>query len=293
MRAVSDARQRRGSRRGLTLVELAAAMVLSGVVVAALWRMLDAGGRFFREQASVVEARRALRDAAEVLGSELRPLDPSGGDLVALGPDSISLRAHRSLAFVCAPPDAAAGRIAVFDSLLFGFRAVDPARDRALVFLEGDPRVPEGDGWLDFGIASVGEASCDGRPGTGLVLQGGTAALDAVTVGSPVRTYERVVYRTYADGDGAWWLGQRAFSGGAWAPISPVAGPLQAGAGLECRALDTAGGGTTDLLAAARVECEVRALSSEVLQEPGGRQRRFADSLRISVAPRNGRRGGS
>ena len=289
-------RQVNGRRRGtlaLTLVEMVVALVLAGVVMGTLWRMLVEGRRFYRAQASAAEVQRALRDVGEVLAGELEPLDATAGDLVALGPDSLSVRAQRSIGFVCAPPDPASGRVVVLDSLLFGYRAVDPARDRALVFSEGDPATPDDDAWLDFGVTSVSAAAlCDGRAGTGLTLQGATARLAGVAVGSPLRTYERVVYRSYRDDDGAWWLGQRALSGGAWAAISPVAGPLASGTGLACRGLDAAGNAAGTLAGVARVECDVRSVSATVLQLAGGNQRRYADSLRVGAALRNGRRGG-
>jgi hypothetical protein len=284
-------RARRG--RGLTLVELVIGLGLAAVVVDAAWRTLLVGHRFVREQAAVMEVRRGLLAATQVLSAELRELDPSGGDLIAMGPDSVSIRAPRALAFVCAAPVPGTGRLVVLDSLSYGYRAVDPARDRALVFREGRADTPDDDAWLDFGIGSVAAGgNCDGgAAGTGLELTGSVAALDSVTVGSPVRTYERATYRAYRDGDGIWWLGVRSFTHGAWAAISPVAGPLRSASGLSFSYFDLAGAPTGDPAAVSRIAFAVRGMSSALLQEARGRQRRFEDSLTASVALRNGLRG--
>jgi len=279
--------------RGLALVELVVALVLTAVLAEAVYSVLLGSQRFYRAQAAVLEVHRGMRAAAQVLTAELRELDPAGGDVVALAPDSISIHASRRFAIVCAPPDPASGRIVVADALSFGFRAVDPARDRALVFREGDPTTADDDAWLDLAVASAtdgGAACADGAPGSAWVLAGATAGLADVTVGSPVRTYERAVYRLYADGEGVWWLGVRTWSDGAWAAVSPVAGPLAPAAGLVFGYEDRHGSVTDDPRRIAGITIAVRGVSEEQLQAAGGRQGRFVDSLVISVVPRNGRR---
>jgi prepilin-type N-terminal cleavage/methylation domain-containing protein len=278
--------------RGFTLLELMVALVLGTVVLGAVGQALVATQRFFRLQASVLEVREGLRAATQVLTAELRELDPSGGDVVAMGADSISIRATRGLEFVCAPPDPVSGRIAVRSSLSSGYRDVDPARDRALVLREGDPATEDDDTWLDLGIASAGGSmTCaDGAAAAELRLTGSVGALDSVAPGAPVRWYERVVYRLYADETGAWWLGVRGWSGGAWAALSPVAGPLRHPSGLELSYYDTSGAATAEPARVARIAVSVRGVGSALLQSVGGRQGRWADSLATLVFPRNGRR---
>lgn len=282
----------RAGGRGFTLVELVVAVVLGTVVLGAACQVFVSSQRFFRLQSSVLEVHAGLRAAMQVLSAELRELDASGRDIVALGSDSISIHATRGIEFVCAPPDPATGRIVVRSSLSSGYRDVDPARDRALVFREGDPMTEDDDVWLDFGIASAGgAASCsDGAAATELRLLGPVRALDSVGPGAPVRWYERTVYRLYADETGAWWLGVRSYSDGAWAPLSPVAGPLRHPSGLQLTYYDAAGAATADPSRVARVDLVVRAAGSALLQTVGGRQGHWADSLASVVYLRNGRR---
>lgn len=278
-------------RRGVALVEVVVALTVSAVVVASAYAVLLAGERSYRALAATLEARQGARAAAQILAAELRGLDPTGGDIVALGPDSISIRVARGLAFVCAPPDAASGRVVAWDSLSFGLRAVDPARDRALLLRDGDGTSAEV--WLEFGVDAVeAAAACaDGSPGTGFRLSGPLAALDSIGVGAPIRTYERAVYRSYADGEGLWWLGLRTFSSGAWSAVSPVAGPLVPRTGLRLDYADAAGAPTQAPWNVARVDLEVRGESSVPVEGPGGTRSRVAEIVVTAVAPRNGRRG--
>ncbi|HVO35510.1 MAG TPA: prepilin-type N-terminal cleavage/methylation domain-containing protein [Gemmatimonadales bacterium] len=283
---------RRFPTRGYTLVELIVALVLGTVALSAAAQVFLATQRFFRLQASALEVHEGLRAAMQVLTVELRELDPSGGDIVALGPDSISIRATRGLEFVCAPPDPSSGRMAVRTSLSSGYRDVDPARDRALVFRDGDPTTEDDDAWLDFGIASAGgAATCsDGAAASELRLVGAVGALDSVGLGAPVRWYERAVYRLYADETGAWWLGVRGWSGGAWAALSPVAGPLRHPLGLQLTYYDATGAATAEPTRVARIALVVRGVGTALLQATGGRQEHWSDSLVTVVFPRNGRR---
>lgn len=289
-RRVSAVSRRRA--RGHTLAELLVVLVLGSVVVGAAGQAFLATERFFRLQASALEVHEGLRAATQVLAAELRELDPAGGDIVALGPDSISLRATRGLTFVCAPADPATGRLAVRRSPGSGYRDVDPARDRAMVYRDGDPATEDDDAWLDLAVASAGgTATCaEGSAGTELRLAGDVAALDSVGLGAPVRFYERATYRLYRDETGAWWLGVRGWSGGSWAAVSPVAGPLRHPLGLQFTYYDAGGAATAVPARVARIALVVRGAGGALLQAVGGKQAHWSDSLATVVFPRNGRR---
>jgi hypothetical protein len=99
-----------------------------------------------------------------------------------------------------------------------------------------------------------------------------------------------VVYRSYGDETGAWWLGVRSWSGGSWAALSPVAGPLLHPSGLAFTYRDASGSTTTEPTRVATIGLVVRAVGSALLQDVGGRQKHWSDSVATIVFPRNGRR---
>ncbi len=274
--------------RGVTLTELVVALLVAAVVATGAYQVLLSAQRFLRAQSALLEVQQSLRVATQIVSAELRELDPAGGDVIAMGPDSISIRAMRSLAITCASAGESGG-VVLRDDLTFGYRAVDPERDRALVFAGAQGGTGE-PGWLDFEVtgATPGARCADGREGTRLALAGGPPA-ESIAAGSPVRTYERVVYRLYRDESGLWWLGMRGFSGGAWSALSPVAGPLLRGTGLAFSYLDSVLAVTPDPAQVASVALTVRAVSSSVLEQWGSAPARHADSLAVVVALRNRR----
>jgi len=278
---------------GVTLLELMAALLLSAVALAGAYQVLLTARRFVRAQSAMLEVQQSIRAASQVLTAEIREVDPSGGDIVAMGTDSISIRAMRGLAVTCAAAATGSATIVVRDRLTFGYRAVDPARDRALVLTGSGAGSGGDDTWSDFGIssASAGVRCDDGGAGTRITLVDGGGPVDAIAVGSPIRTYERVVYRLYADESDIWWLGVRGWTGGSWAAISPVAGPFQHGVGLAFAYQDSMGARAAEPARVARVGFTLRAVSSAVVERARGAPARYGDSLSGIVAPRNGRRG--
>ena len=278
-------------RGGFTLVELLVVMVVAGVALGAVGLLLQSNQRFYRSQSQILDVEEGLRAVAQLVPAELREVSAKGGDLIALGRDSITLRAMRSLSVVCSTPSAGAGTVTVADSLTFAWRAVDPSRDRALVFRDGDPSTGGDDRWIDFGIAGVGAgAVCDDTSsGTTLRLTGPVWDLDSVSKGSPVRTYERVTYRLYADDQGLSWLGERGLSDGGWSALSPVAGPLRRVGGLSFEYFDSAGVPTTDPARVTRIGVTARGLSAGPIAEPGRTTsgRPYEDSVAVQAALRN------
>ncbi len=275
---------------GFTLVELVVVVVLAAVALGAVGMLLASNQRFYRSESQILDVEEGLRAVAQLVPGELRELSAKGGDILGMGRDSVTIRAMRSLAVLCATPNAGAGSVVVSDSLTFAWRAVDPARDRALVFRDGDPSSGDDDRWLDFGIAGLGGATCDdGSSGTTLRLVGPTSDLDGVSAGSPLRTYERVTYRLYADDQGLSWLGERGYSEGGWSALSPVAGPLRRVGGLSFDYYDSAGAFTTDPAQVVRIGVVARGLSAAPIAEPGRTTsgRPYEDSVAVQAALRN------
>ena len=276
--------------RGVTLVETLVATVLAGVVIAAVHAVLLGAQRFYRAQPQILDVQRGVRTAAHLLTAELRGLDASDGDIVAMSDTALTIKAPRALAVVCAVPDVASGRVIIADRLTYAFRAVDPARDSVLLFRDGDTLQDADDRWIRARVAAVAAAPCpDGSSGTRLTVApaGGTAELDGVVAGAPLRTFEPVRYRLYEDASGTWWLGLQSYSGG-WSATTPLAGPLRPRDGLRFAYTDAGGVPTAVPTEVRRVVVSVRGRSLEAIDAAGRRSGPFLDSLSTSITLRNG-----
>lgn len=264
---------------GHTLIELTVVITLSSIVVAAIHSALIAQHRFYLAQSQIVDARTAARVAVQVLAGELRGLSPAAGDLYAIGPDSVALRAAVGLGVVCA----ASGTELVLwqTSGVFGNSRTDSVH----VFVEGFAG-SQGDSWLAArvkAVRSAGPADCAGphRAELRLTLD---RALQGLTVGSPVRAFRPYVYRLYPSRDGRWWLGQRLRYG----RLQPIAGPFAPAGfgGLEIEYMTAEGAPTDDPRRVALVRISVTARSRRRVPRAGGADF-FAARLSTVVYLRN------
>jgi prepilin-type N-terminal cleavage/methylation domain-containing protein len=255
------------NRRGLTLVECLAGMVVAGVLTAAAGSLLLATSRLVRSEAAALSVRRNVRTGAAVLRAELSAVSADSGDLLAVSDSAVLLRAARGFGALCATP--AGSRVVLDDSLLSLWRAIDPSRDSVRIFVAGDPLSAADDHWARAGIAATGRGAClGGGSGTAFDLVGVAAAdLSLISAGAPLGFYEVVEYRRYRDATGAWMLGVRSpLASGGWAASSPIAGPLLPGAsGLSLRALDAAGAVVVTPADARIIEITVRGVAAQPL----------------------------
>jgi prepilin-type N-terminal cleavage/methylation domain-containing protein len=249
---------------GYTLIEVAVALTLSSLIVVSAYLSLVTLSRFYAVQTAAAEARDAARVATEVLAAELRAVSPGGGDLYAVGVDSVALRSTTGLGVICAVSGTAVSLRRVTGS--FG----DADTDSALLFVEGDPDTSLDDAWRAAGtreVRSGGEGACpDGRAPTHRVVF--DRSVDGARVGSPVRGFRPYVYKLYRGRDRSWWLGQRLRNG----RIQPLAGPFAApgGGGLRLEYLDRSGRVTSDAARVAQVGIRVRARSERRVPKRGG-----------------------
>lgn len=102
---------RRGER-GVTLVELTMGLALAGLVAAAVIGVLLDQHDFYALSGDRAHARQGVRAAADLISSELRLASPD--DLLAAGPDSLSLRLDVLRGVVCGPAAGSPDRVAVY-----------------------------------------------------------------------------------------------------------------------------------------------------------------------------------
>ena len=296
------------TRRGFTLIELMIALVLLGLVSTAVYKVLINNQRVYLAQTQTIDLQQNIRAGAAILPAEFRELDAADGDITGMGPDSIRMRAMRQLSFVCATPVLGGGigqiSLAIRPTLIYGNRSTFKQGDSILVYWEGDPASRSDDQWLPATLQKdpdpgfCADSNVATNPAFLLTLQPtwiNNAVLNragAILNGSPVRGFDKVVYRSYQAADGNWYLGQRNPAQGG--TIQPVLGPLIGANGVSFAYYDTAGAVTNVPTQVAQIEIVLRARTASPVRSGGtGPQVYKVDSLVTRVALRNNPRCGS
>jgi prepilin-type N-terminal cleavage/methylation domain-containing protein len=295
------------SRRGFTLVELLVALVLLGLVSAATYRILVNNQRLYMAQTQRIDLSQNIRAAGTILPAEFRELDAADGDIIAMSATSITIRAMRWLSFVCQAP--VLGGLAPFSMIIrggqpgqmgfFGARGVQTVTDSMLIYWDGDQTTRTDDYWTGGGFTATAAANCPGlpagQPGQLVTFNmnwapvGALAAnkLGAITVGAPVRGWERVTYSLYQPaGDTSFYVGLQPAAGS----MQPLIGPVLTN-GMTLSYFDVNGAVTAVKTAVARIDITVRGRTAVAVRSGGQAARRAAvDSVITSVALRNNRR---
>lgn len=272
-------------RRGASLVEVMVALAMLSVVATVLLRMLAANQRIYQSQTQRIDRRQTIRAAETILPADLRELDAADGDILALSPTSITVRAMRQLGFVCAQPRPGDVRLAIRERPIFGLRDFDPATDSLLVYVSGDSTTPDANRWIARPLVSVQAGTCgDGAPAR--LLETSAADPEATTWGTPVRGFEIVTYRLYRANDGQWQIGIATGPSGV---IQPLIGPVTS-TGLELTYLDAAGSIVAEPARVATIEIKLRAPTVQPIRQASGALERPLDSSAVVVALRNNRR---
>ena len=262
----------RHDRRGFTLIELLIAMVLLLVVGTAVYQLLIRTQRISREQAQRADVQSNARAGSLILPAELREVgkdDNTNPDILGAATDSIAFRAIRSSGIICS---VSTDQIIVDTTRGYaGLRRPVAGRDQLMLHAEKDVTKMSDDVWVRRPITSVNDGTCPSTYGSRLGLTLGTTlntATDGIYAGSPMRTYERVVYKMYQVG-GKNYLGtySLAITGDV---IQPVLGPLAAN-GLQLVYYDSLGNTPVAALADIRsIKITIKGMSDQKVAAAGG-----------------------
>jgi prepilin-type N-terminal cleavage/methylation domain-containing protein len=300
-------------RRGLTLPEILIAIVLLAIVGTGLTRVLVKQQQSYKDLSATAISKRELRLGASVLPAELRSISSSGGDIISMAENEITMRAYTGSGVVCARSVSGGNQVWLPPTnlarhTLTSFVGQPALGDTVFIYNEGNDRGQIDDTWEKFAITNMGtdNAACAGAPYTDPVLDPPaskprlvytlSAALpDSVKVGAVIRFSRPVRYRIYQETSGSWYLGMEQYNG-SWWNTAPMAGPyraFQAGdnglTGLQFRYYDTLGTRITTMtntVAVARADVYLRALAgTSAITERNGATLR--DSVLMRVAIRN------
>jgi len=288
------------NRHGFTLVELIVALALGALVASAVYRAIVGTQRVTQAGAQKMDVQQNLRAGATYLGSLIRELDASDGDISVATATRLQFRSMRWVAPLCDAP-APSGPTAVLLTLrraaTFGLRSPSAVEDSVLVFSDGDPGTRTDDVWLVGAVTGlVGSACTDGAAAVSLTVEitaasGGQAAvLAGVTFGAPMRGFQPEELSLFQAADSRWWMGQRTANRlGSWTPVRPLVGPLAAG-GLGFTYHDTTGAATAVLTDIASVGIALRGESQQRVRGLGGNIDYARDSILTRAALRNNAR---
>lgn len=291
-------------RRGFTMIEVLVALVLLGIVSAALYRVLANNQRLYMAQTQRIDLSQNIRAAGSILPAEFRELDASEGDITAMTATSISIRAMRWVGFACNTPvlGGSLNPVSVIvrggapgQQAFFGTRAPDAAKDGVLIYYDGDPTSRIDDFWATATITAApnGQNCNDGTNGQRLLLNVnllglGANVAGAIPLGAPVRGWEAVTYQLYQPaGDTSSYVGFQP----AGQAMQPLIGPVLPGNGLQFQYFDANGAVTAVRAQVARIDITVRARTTGAVRAGGqAAAATIVDSVVTSVALRNNRR---
>lgn len=192
----------RRSPRGYTMIELLIAIMILGIVAAAMTRMLVVQSNFTSSQAAMRGSRNVSRDAYNILMTDLRMVQDSGG-LMYAKPDTIRVRVPMAFGLVCAVSGSyTTASLVPIDSALFalGTYGGTAYRDSTSGVYQWFPAVA-GDSVLTEPTASVCTDTTGTNPGvfspsylgrTGRLVR--VKQMATATPGAPMFIWQEITY---------------------------------------------------------------------------------------------------
>ena len=280
--------------RGFTLVELMVGLLLLGIISVGVYRVLVKNQQLYLTNSQKVDVSQNLRAAAAILPAELREIDAADGDLVAMGSDSLTIRAFRVFSVSCTVPvlgGALSGLVlTVRQAMTYGVRNFQSG-DSIMVFYEGNAGTTGDDAWALGTVTSAPTSTTcptDLKPAYTMTvsLKAGTWAntLGNMVAGAPVRAFETITYRNTQASDGKYYLSFRNSSG-----LTPLVGPLTS-TGLAFAYYNSAGAVTATAASVTRIRVALSYQSAQQVRLGNGSLGNILQSDTLQVALRNNAR---
>jgi prepilin-type N-terminal cleavage/methylation domain-containing protein len=298
-------------RRAFTLLELLVALAVTGIASALIIRTLVSQQRFYSSASAVLDARAQIRDAADVLATDIRNASAHSPTFVLMLDSAIEMYSTIAASVVCTVPASQAVGLppAAISSgaSLTSMLAQPDTGDIAAVHTYPSER-PDSGQWEIARVASFYQRSvataCPATSGftSATDISGPTAyeavlaspTLNPLAAGNPIRFLRRARYSLYKSSDNRWYLGYRRCNATGCAGVQPVSGPYDgyspSASGLEFRYFDSGGarlGPGSDGTTVSRVDIVIRGESSRRSTLAGDARATWGDSSVISVSPRN------
>ena len=301
-------------RRGFSLAELVVVTTVAGMAAAMMIGTLVRQQRFYTSAASILDVRAQLRDATDILATDIRGAAVAMLGLPVMTDSAVEMYATIASSVVCASLSAQSIGLPPLTlasgNTLTSMIAQPDTGDLALLY--GIPgAAPDSARWETLRISAFSSrslsASCPQSTGftsasdassgvSGFVATLATPPATPMRSGAPVHFVRRSRYSLYRSSDGKWYLGYRrcASSGPSQcAAIQPVSGPYDpytgSASGLSFKYYDThrtllaPGFASTTV---ARIEIVLRGRATGSLLS-GDMRTAYRDSAVVTVSPRN------
>ena len=297
-------------RRAFTLVELLVSLAVAGVAAAFIIRTLLAQQRFYTSASAVLGARAQIRDAADVLATDIRNASAADPPFVLMSDSAVEMFTTIAASIVCTVPSGATAglppRSLSSGMTLTSLLALPDTGDLAVIYTY-PPGRPDSGRWDQLNISSFAATSTmtacpasTGFTGAGDVAESAYRVTFAslppnpIVPGNPIRFLRRGRYSLYRSSDSRWYLGYRRCNASGCSAVQPASGPYDPYAsqssGLEFRYFDSRGARldqTSDPSLLSRVDIVIRGKSSRRSTLAGDTRATYGDSSVITVSPRN------